>query len=68
LGYKYGAIVLIISPWIPFIGDLAPLVAGVEKYEFRRFLILISIAKIIKSIGIIYLSIRIIDWWTLFVR
>lgn len=65
---KYGAIVLIISPWIPIMGDLAPLVAGVEKYEFRRFLILISIAKIIKSIGIIYLSIRIIDWWMLFVR
>jgi membrane protein YqaA with SNARE-associated domain len=66
--YKYGAIVLIISPWIPFMGDLAPMVAGVEKYEFKRFLILISIAKIIKSIGIIYLSIRIIDWWTLFTR
>ena len=49
-------------------GDLAPMVAGVEKYEFKRFLIIISMAKIIKGIGIIYLSIRIIDWWTLVAR
>ena len=65
---KYGAIFLLFSPWIPFMGDLAPMVAGVEKYEFKRFLIVISMAKIIKSIGIIYLSIRIIDWWTLVAR
>ena len=63
---KYGALFLLVSPWIPFMGDLAPMVAGVEKYEIKRFLIVISMAKIIKGFGIIYLSIRIIDWWTLF--
>lgn len=66
--HKYGAMLLLVSPWIPFMGDFAPMVAGVEKYELKRFLIVISMAKIIKSIGIIYLSIRIIDWWTLFTR
>ncbi len=65
---KYGAIFLLVSPWIPFMGDLAPMVAGIEEYELKRFLIIISMAKIIKSIGIIYLSIRIIDWWTVFTR
>jgi len=65
---KYGVMFLLVSPWIPFMGDLAPMVAGVEKYELKRFLIIISIAKVIKSIGIIYLSIRIINWWTLFTR
>ncbi|NJD54641.1 MAG: DedA family protein [Candidatus Methanoperedens sp.] len=63
---KYGAFLLIISPWIPIVGDLAPMVAGVENYETKRFMVVISIAKTIKSIGIIYLSIKIIDLWSLF--
>jgi hypothetical protein len=31
-------------------------------------LIVISIAKIIKSIGIVYLSMRVIEWWTPFIK
>ncbi len=65
---KYGAILLLISPWIPIVGDLAPMVAGVENYETKRFLVVISAAKIIKSIGIVYLSIKVIDWWALFMK
>jgi len=65
---KYGAPFLLISPWIPLVGDLAPMVAGIENYDYKRFLIVISIAKIIKSIGIVYLSIRVIEWWTLFIK
>ena len=63
---KYGAFLLIVSPWIPIVGDLAPIVAGIENYETKKFMVVISIAKTIKCIGIIYLSIKIIDWWTLF--
>lgn len=59
---KYGAIFLVFSPWIPFIGDLAPLVAGIENYGFRKFIIVISAAKIIKSIWIVYFSIKVVDW------
>ena len=65
---KYGALYLLFSPWIPIIGDLAPMVAGRENYELKRFLIVISAAKLIKSIGIVYLSIEAIEWWTLFVK
>ncbi len=65
---KYGALLLLVSPWIPVIGDLAPMVAGIENYESRRFLLVISVAKAIKSIGIIYLSIKVIDWWTPFIK
>ncbi len=65
---KYGAPVLLVSPWIPVVGDLAPMVAGIENYDTKRFLIVISAAKIIKSIGIVYLSIEAIEWWTLFVK
>lgn len=65
---KYGALYLLVSPWIPLIGDLAPMVAGRENYELKRFLIVISAAKIIKSIMIVYLSIEAIEWWTLFIK
>ena len=65
---KYGAMLLLISPWIPIVGDLAPMVAGIENYETKRFMVVISIAKTIKCIGIIYLSIKIINLWTLFPR
>ncbi len=65
---KYGGFFLLISPWIPFVGDLAPMVAGVENYEPKRFFIVISAAKIIKCIGIVYFSIKMINWWTLFIK
>ncbi len=65
---KYGALFLLVSPWIPLVGDLAPMVAGIENYESRRFLIVISIAKIIKSIGIVYLSIEAIEWWRIIIN
>ncbi len=65
---KYGALYLLVSPWIPLVGDIAPMVAGRENYELKKFLIVISAAKIIKSIGIVYLSIEAIEWWTLFVK
>ena len=65
---KYGGVILLISPWIPIIGDLAPMVAGIENYESKKFLIVISIAKIIKSIAIVYLSIEAIEWWRFFIK
>ncbi len=65
---RYGALFLLISPWIPFVVDLAPMVAGIQNYDSKRFLIVISIANIFKSMGVVYLSIIIIDWWTLFIK
>jgi membrane protein YqaA with SNARE-associated domain len=65
---KYGVMLLLISPWIPFVGDLAPMVAGIENYETKKFLIVISVAKIIKSIGVVYLLMNGIHWWRLFMK
>jgi membrane protein YqaA with SNARE-associated domain len=65
---KYGALLLIVSPWIPIVGDLAPMVAGIENYESKRFLAVISVAKTIKCVGIIYFSIKVIHWWALFIK
>ena len=65
---EYGGLLLLISPWIPIVGDLVPMVAGIENYEPRKFIIVISAAKLIKGIGIVYMSIKVIDWWTLFMK
>jgi len=65
---KYSAALLLISPWIPIVGDLAPMVAGIENYETKKFLVVISIAKTIKCIAVIYLSIKVINWWTLIIK
>jgi len=65
---EYGGFLLLVSPWIPVVGDLAPMVAGIENYDTKRFLIVISAAKMIKGVGIIYLSIKVIDWWTVFIK
>jgi len=65
---KYGALLLLASPWIPIICNLASMIAGIRNYDLKRFLILISIANIIKCFAIVYLSITIIGWWTRFVK
>jgi len=65
---KYGAPLLLVSPWIPLVGDLAPMVAGIENYETKKFFVVISVAKIIKCIGIVYLSVKVIDWWPMFLK
>jgi membrane protein DedA with SNARE-associated domain len=61
---KHSVLLLLISPWIPVLVNLAPLVAGIQNYDFKRFLFLISISNIIKSTGVVYLSISVINWLT----
>ena len=51
---KYGLALLIISPWIPFGGDLVPIAAGFEKYNPPLFLAAITIGKAIKGIAVVY--------------
>lgn len=56
----HGEAFLLVSPWIPFVGDLAPIIVGIEKYDSRKFLLVIAIAKAIKSAGTIYIVMRIL--------
>jgi membrane protein YqaA with SNARE-associated domain len=63
---KHSVLLLLISPWIPVLVNLAPLVAGIQNYDLKRFLFLILIANIIKSTGVVYLSISVINWLTTF--
>jgi membrane protein YqaA with SNARE-associated domain len=63
---KYGSLLLLASPWIPIVCNLAPIVAGIQKYDSKQFFVIISIANVIKCFAIVYLSVTIIDLWTLF--
>jgi len=51
---KYGAALLMLSPWIPFAGDLVPIVAGVEDFNRSTFLLIIFVAKAFKGAVIVY--------------
>ncbi len=53
---KYGYLVLLAAPWVPFVGDPLVIVAGVLRMDFRRFLALITVARIIKTAVLVFLS------------
>jgi len=50
---KYGMLVLIIAPWIPFVGDPFLIVAGASGMELKKFLFWVSAGKIIKISAVI---------------
>jgi membrane protein YqaA with SNARE-associated domain len=41
---KYGFLTLFLS-WMPIIGDPITFIAGVLKYNFKKFLLIVTIAK-----------------------
>ena len=41
---KYGAICILFA-WLPIIGDPITFIAGVLRYDFRKFLVLVVISK-----------------------
>ena len=51
---KYGAALLLASPWIPFAGDLVPIVAGIENFNPTTFLVIMVMAKAIKGTAVVY--------------
>ncbi|HEY7107954.1 MAG TPA: VTT domain-containing protein [Nitrososphaeraceae archaeon] len=51
---RYGWIIIFLSPWIPIFGDVIPIIAGVKKYDFKKFIIVMSIGKTVKAVAIVY--------------
>ena len=49
---KYGAFCILFS-WLPIIGDPITFVAGILKFNFRKFLILVVIAKFSRYLFIV---------------
>lgn len=54
---KYGAWSLLLS-WVPFIGDPITFIAGVLKFDFKYFLILVVIAKFSRYAVLAYLTLN----------
>jgi membrane protein YqaA with SNARE-associated domain len=51
---KYGSVSLLFS-WLPIIGDPITFVAGILKYDFKKFLILVFIAKLSRYLVLAWL-------------
>jgi len=51
---KYGALVLLVAPWVPFVGDPLIIIAGALRMESKKFLLLITVARIIKTAALIF--------------
>ena len=50
---KYGAFTLLLS-WVPIIGDGFTFIAGILKYDIKKFIILVFIAKFSRYAFLIY--------------
>jgi membrane protein YqaA with SNARE-associated domain len=54
---KYGwAVVIFFSPWLPIIGDVASIIAGTQRYDIKKYTLVMIAGKTIKSITIVFLS------------
>ncbi len=53
---RYGWVIIFLSPWIPVLGDIIPLIAGAKRYEVKKFMIAISAGKITRAVAIIFLG------------
>ncbi len=51
---KYGAWTLLLC-WMPIFGDTITLIAGILKYDFRKFVILVVIAKFLRYLFFVWL-------------
>lgn len=56
---KYGAWTLLLS-WLPIIGDPLTLVAGVARYKWWKFLIIVGIAKLARYV-FVYIGFLAVD-------
>jgi membrane protein YqaA with SNARE-associated domain len=54
--HKYGCNCNYDPCWIPIMGDAVTVIAGVKKYDFKKFLISMIIGKTTHVIAIVYFS------------
>jgi membrane protein YqaA with SNARE-associated domain len=53
---RYGWAVIFVSPWIPILGDIIPVIAGAKRYEMKKFMIAIAAGKISRAVAMIFLG------------
>ncbi|MDE2590448.1 MAG: DedA family protein [Patescibacteria group bacterium] len=54
--YRYGWGIIAIASWIPILGDVITIVAGVKKYNFKNFFISMVVGKVTHAMFIVYFS------------
>jgi membrane protein YqaA with SNARE-associated domain len=53
---RYGWAIIFVSPWIPILGDIIPIIAGAKRYEMKKFMIAIAAGKIARAVAMIFLG------------
>lgn len=53
---RYGWAIIFVSPWIPVLGDIIPIIAGAKRYDFKKFMIAIAAGKIVRAVAMIFLG------------
>jgi membrane protein DedA with SNARE-associated domain len=53
---RYGWAIIFVSPWIPVLGDIIPVIAGAKRYDFKKFMIAIAAGKIVRAAAMIFLG------------
>lgn len=53
---KYGGFTLLLS-WVPIIGDPITFIAGILKYDIKKFLLLVTISKTLRYVVLAFLVI-----------
>lgn len=53
---RYGWAIIFVSPWIPFLSDIIPLIAGAKKYDVKKFAVAMSVGKAVKVAAIVFLG------------
>jgi len=54
---RYGwTVIIFFSPWMPVIGDVASIVAGSQKFDFKKYTVAMIAGKTIKSLAIVFFS------------
>jgi membrane protein YqaA with SNARE-associated domain len=53
---RYGWAIIFMSPWIPVLGDIIPLIAGAKRYDFKKFMIAIAAGKTVRAVAMIFLG------------
>jgi membrane protein YqaA with SNARE-associated domain len=53
---RYGWAIIFVSPWVPVLGDIIPLIAGAKRYDFKKFMVAIAAGKIVRAVAMIFLG------------
>ncbi len=53
---RYGWAIIFVSPWIPVLGDIIPIIAGAKRYDLKKFMIAIAAGKIVRAVAMIFLG------------